>query len=248
MGDTCPKCGSSKIEGDECLHCGIVISKYSAYLATLEQKREAPAAPAGPRWGPVAMAVLVAILVVSGLAYFGYRRLSPGITVVDTGAKLILTKGRTEEGFARGDEFRGVFMVFGGNRASEFGHAAPYAFLGGLPLSDARLLSTKFADFYMCGSPGAAFVKEAVVAMHLVATDPATRERIDEAISNHDDRLARGGERLCVMLAGRRLRRTSYRLDGRDAVITDLTPFTYVAVQEFDAQNCKPLLTAGAGG
>lgn len=29
---TCPKCGSTKIEGDECLRCGIVISKYQAYL------------------------------------------------------------------------------------------------------------------------------------------------------------------------------------------------------------------------
>lgn len=29
----CPKCGSTKIEGDECLHCGIYISKYLAFVA-----------------------------------------------------------------------------------------------------------------------------------------------------------------------------------------------------------------------
>jgi uncharacterized protein (TIGR00266 family) len=28
----CPKCGSTKIENDECLHCGIFISKYQAFL------------------------------------------------------------------------------------------------------------------------------------------------------------------------------------------------------------------------
>src|ERR671937_1474761 len=43
MAQACPKCGSTKIEGDECLHCGIYISKYLAYLA----KRAAPATPAG---------------------------------------------------------------------------------------------------------------------------------------------------------------------------------------------------------
>lgn len=28
---------------------------------------------------------------------------------------------------------------------------------------------------------------------------------------------------------------------GQDATVTDLTPFTYMSVQEFDAQDCRPL-------
>jgi hypothetical protein len=71
---------------------------------------------------------------------------------------------RIQEGFARGDEFRGVFMVFGGN---------------------------------------------------LVAPDAAMRDRIDRAIRDHDDRIERGGQRLCVTLAGQTLRRTSYKIEGK---------------------------------
>src|SRR5882672_11966167 len=43
---SCPKCGSTKIEGDECLHCGIYISKYLAYLARGGPAQVAPTASA----------------------------------------------------------------------------------------------------------------------------------------------------------------------------------------------------------
>ena len=32
MAETCPKCGSTKVENDECLQCGVYLSKYRAYL------------------------------------------------------------------------------------------------------------------------------------------------------------------------------------------------------------------------
>ena len=47
----CPKCGSTKIEGDECLHCGIYISKYLAFLAKgglAQIKAPAATPPASP--------------------------------------------------------------------------------------------------------------------------------------------------------------------------------------------------------
>jgi uncharacterized protein (TIGR00266 family) len=53
MAATCPKCGSTRIQGDECLQCGIYLSKYQAHL--LAQSTGAgfpppphPAGPAGP--------------------------------------------------------------------------------------------------------------------------------------------------------------------------------------------------------
>ena len=42
---TCPKCGSTKIENDECLHCGIFVSKYAAYLRWKESGLVPGAAP-----------------------------------------------------------------------------------------------------------------------------------------------------------------------------------------------------------
>lgn len=47
----CPKCGSTRIEGDECLHCGIYISKYVAFVAKgglAQLKTPAPTPPATP--------------------------------------------------------------------------------------------------------------------------------------------------------------------------------------------------------
>lgn len=44
---TCPKCGSTKIEHDDCLDCGIVVSKYLTYL----RWKEAGLVPGPPQHG-----------------------------------------------------------------------------------------------------------------------------------------------------------------------------------------------------
>jgi hypothetical protein len=194
------------------------------------------------RNGTIAIIIGVAVVIVAGLVYAGLAVLFPRLTVVDTGGRVVLTKGRIAEEFVRGDEFRGVFMVFGGNGERELWNEAGHAFLAGLTLADAQSLSARYPDFYMCASPGAARAKDAMVHMSLVAADALVRERIDRAIRDHDARIAAGGKRLCVTIAGHRLRRLSHRIDGHDAVVTELTPFTYVAVQRFDAQDCQPLL------
>jgi hypothetical protein len=196
----------------------------------------------GSRYGTTAGVALVIVLILGGLVYGGARVLFPRVTVVDTGARVSLAKGRIAQEFARGDEFRDVFMVFGGNREREFWNEAGHAFLAGLTLADAQSLSAQYPDFYMCASPGAARAKDAMVHMSLIAADALVRERIDRAIRDHDARIAAGGKRLCVSIAGHTLRRLSHRIDGHDAVVTELTPFTYVAVQRFDAQDCQPLL------
>ena len=190
-----------------------------------------------------AIIIGVAVVIVAGLVYAGAAVLFPRLTVVDRGGRVVLTKGRIEEAFARADDFHGVFMVFGGNREREFWNEVGHAFLAGLTLADARSLSAQYPDFYMCASPGAARVKDAMVHMSLIASDAVVRDRIDRAIRDHDARVAAGGKRLCVTIAGHTLRRLSHRIDGHDAVVTELTPFTYVAVQRFDAQDCQPLLT-----
>jgi hypothetical protein len=193
------------------------------------------------RYTTTAVATL-AVILVGALIYFGVRVLFPRLVVVDTGARVSLVKGRVAEEFARSEEFRGVFMVFGGNREREFGNEAGQAFLAGLTLADAQSLTAQYPDFYMCASPGAARVKDAMVHMSLVAPDAVVRDRIDRAIRDHDARVVAGGKRLCVTIAGHTLRRLSHRIDGQEAVVTELTPLTYVAVRRFDVQDCQPLL------
>ena len=190
----------------------------------------------------MAVAVLAAVIVVGAVIFFGVRVLFPRLIVVDTGPRVSVVKGRIAEEFARGDEFRGVFMVFGGNQEREFWNEAGHASLAALTLADAQSLTTQYPDFYMCASPGAARAKDAMVHMSLVAPDAVVRDRIDRAIREHDARVAAGGKRLCVTITGHTLRRLSHRIEGQEAVVTELTPFTYVAVKRFDVQDCQPLL------
>ena len=49
MAETCPKCGYSQVETDECPRCRVLISRYRAYLDKLGQ---APARPAAPTAAP----------------------------------------------------------------------------------------------------------------------------------------------------------------------------------------------------
>jgi hypothetical protein len=137
-------------------------------------------------------------------------------------------------------------MVFGGTRVNRFWSEDAYAYLAGLPLADARVITAKHPDFYLCASPGAALARNAMVDFFLVATEAGMRDRIDRAIRDHQARFERDGQRLCVTLAGRRLWRTSYKIDGQESRLTEVTPFTYVAVEDFDADDCRPLLESRA--
>ncbi|MBI3028290.1 MAG: RDD family protein [Candidatus Rokubacteria bacterium] len=48
MAETCPKCGYSPVEADECPRCRVAVSRYRAYLDTLGQKPAPPAPPPSP--------------------------------------------------------------------------------------------------------------------------------------------------------------------------------------------------------
>ncbi len=189
---------------------------------------------------------LVALAVVAALLYAGYRLFRSSVTLVDTGTVLTVTRGRIQVVYARGEAFRGVFMVFGGSPVSGFWSESVFAYLGGLPLADARAIRAKYPDFHMCASPGAALAKGAMVHLNLIASDSAMRDRIDGAIREHDRRLEKQGERLCVTLAGQTLRRTSYTIEGAEAVVVEGTPFTHVLLREFGVQDCKAMLEAVA--
>lgn len=74
MTETCPKCGSPRIEGDECLRCGVIVSKYRAYLDRLRERQMAAPRPPGPAAAGVPAPtrwfwnlILVTVLVVIGL-------------------------------------------------------------------------------------------------------------------------------------------------------------------------------------
>src|SRR3989442_14983516 len=93
---------------------------------------------------------LAVVLILAAIIYGAVRFFWPPLVVVDTGTRLVLTRGRIQDGFARADDFRGVFMVFGGERVNTFWSEATSAYLAGVPLDDARTIAAKYPDFYLC--------------------------------------------------------------------------------------------------
>src|SRR6267142_2959545 len=99
---SCPKCGSTKIEGDECLHCGIYISKYLAYLA----RGGAPQVPAAPAAAPAVAAGHMAPLVYKvygGEMQFVELELPPGVAAVAEAGSMMYMEDGIEMTTAVGD-------------------------------------------------------------------------------------------------------------------------------------------------
>ena len=104
----CPKCGSTKIEGDECLHCGIYLSKYLAYLARggAAQAAAAPAAAAG-HMAPLAYKVY------GGEMQFVELELPPGVAAVAEAGSMMYMEDGIEMTTAVGDGSQGAGGVVG---------------------------------------------------------------------------------------------------------------------------------------
>src|SRR5207244_7939610 len=88
-----PKCGSTKIENDECLHCGIIISKYVAYLAH-QQAATAPPAASPPPTAPSAHMERVDFKIQGDDMQYVEVALNPGATAVaEAGAMMYAESG-----------------------------------------------------------------------------------------------------------------------------------------------------------
>lgn len=86
----CPKCGSTKIQNDECLHCGIFVSKYLAYLRWKESGL-VPGAP--PSQGQGQMHVVDYRLLGDDMQYVEIE-LDPGeAAVAEAGAMMYMDAG-----------------------------------------------------------------------------------------------------------------------------------------------------------
>src|SRR5258708_19766722 len=85
---SCPKCGSTKIEGDECLHCGIYISKYLVYLARGGPAQGAPTASAAGHMAAVPFKVYGAEM------QFVELEVAPGVAAVAEAGTMMYMEDR----------------------------------------------------------------------------------------------------------------------------------------------------------
>ena len=110
MAETCPKCGSTRVENDECLQCGVYLSKYRAYLL-----KKAGGASGAPHDGGLAEPMQeVGYKILGGDIQFVEVELEPGRTAVaEPGAMLYLESGVTMETLAGGILSAGARLLSG---------------------------------------------------------------------------------------------------------------------------------------
>jgi hypothetical protein len=143
-----------------------------------------------------------------------------GPQVQTDGSSVRLATQDLDVEFQRLEPISQSYMLFGGNNEqprNSFTHATVAA----LALEDARLIAHDHPDFHLCRSPGAARAKERIATVSLLGATRRARRAVTKAVDLHRDRLASGGDRTCLTLAGARMALASARVrEGGQ----DLTP------------------------
>ena len=114
MNETCPKCGSTKVENDECLQCGIYLSKYRAHLLR-KAGGASGAPPVAPEGGGLTEPMQeIGYKILGGDIQFVEVELEPGrAAVAEPGAMLYLEADVTMEAVAGGILSAGARLLSG---------------------------------------------------------------------------------------------------------------------------------------
>lgn len=137
--------------------------------------------------------------------------------------ELYVEAGDFDVYFALLEPFSETYMLFGGDRVTHEG-AFNNFWLAAISMEDARPIYEKHPDFYRCASPGAARAKKALQTMNIVTADSYVLEALNEAVSEFNDRIGQGGDRVAVRLEGVKLEMTAAIVRGADEDILDRLP------------------------
>jgi hypothetical protein len=157
--------------------------------------------------------------------------------------ELIVDAGDLDVYFELIEPISETYMVFGGQHVKH-NNAVGSVTLATLSMADAILIYDRYPDFHRCSSPGAVQAKKAVNQMNIVAADSDVLEALKAVLSEHNDSIRQGGDRVCVRLDGAVLEMTAAVVRAADEDIMDDLPrqartnFFYVESAEIvDAQS-----------
>ena len=121
------------------------------------------------------------------------------------------------------ESFSETYMLFGGNRET---HKSAYNefSLFVISMADARPIYREHPDFYMCASPGAPRAKKAVQTMNIIAADSAVLEALNDAVSEFNNSIGKGSDRVAVYLEGVKLEMTAAIVRKADEDMLDRLP------------------------
>lgn len=125
--------------------------------------------------------------------------------------------------FSLREPFSETYMLFGGDRVT---HEAAFNdfWLAAISMEDARPIYEEHPDFYRCASPGAARAKKAVQTMNIVTADSDVLDGLNAAVSEFNDRIGQGGDRVAVRLEGVQLEMTAAIVRGAGQDMVDRLP------------------------
>jgi len=140
--------------------------------------------------------------------------------VVENGRDVVYTTDTMEIRFTSGPSLDDEFMVFGGQEMPRSG-SITHALVSGIAGDDARAIASRFPDFHLCKSPGAASAERLIQGMNFVARNTSARDALGEALDLHVAAIRSGGERSCLKVKG-----ASLELEQVSVLQTgeDLTP------------------------
>jgi hypothetical protein len=122
--------------------------------------------------------------------------------------ELIVDAGDFDVYFDLMEPISETYMVFGGQHMKHK-NAIGSVTLAAISMTDAIPIYERYPDFHRCSSPGAARAKNAVNQMNLVAADSDVLDTLKTVLSEHNDSIRQGGDRVCVRLDGAVLEMTA---------------------------------------
>jgi hypothetical protein len=156
------------------------------------------------------MKILLVLLAVGVAAWFAFHTFmapgGPDLTI--NGDEVLLATGDLDVRFSKGKSFEDTYMVFGGMHL-EHRNAVANVSLAGLSVRHARPIYSRYPDFHLCASPGAALAKDKVVSLDMVPADGETLQELTSTIEQFEDNTRNGGDRVCVRLSGSKMKLTS---------------------------------------
>ncbi len=155
---------------------------------------------------------------------------------------LTVDVGDYEARFSVSRDFQGSYMLFGGGYFEDEGVINPIV-LSGLGIVDAKLIYSKYPDFHLCASPGAALAQPKVKHLNLIPADGPVLDELKATLEVYEDNLGRDGDRVCVSLMGKTLRMRSAIVHENNRDIKDQLPSqTYYWIHSSERIGCKSLL------
>ena len=129
------------------------------------------------------------------------------VTITE-GNELYIEAGDLDLYFKLLEPFSETYMLFGADHVT---HKAAFNefWLSVISMENVRPIYAEHPDFYMCASPGAAKAKKAVQTMNIIAADSEVLQALNEAVSEFNNRIGRGGDRLALILEGVKLEMTA---------------------------------------